>query len=341
MSHGQSDHEIIEKTHNTARFFTESRHIAWVLLIGTLVWGAYGYWNMPQRKDPDVAIRMALVLVPWPGVNAAKIEQLVTRRVEEKVAENAKVEKIESNTRTGVTAIYLTLLEGTREVGKEFDDIKLKLDAINDLPDGAGPINFVKDFGDTAALMFTVASPKVGATEIALRARSLQQAIERARADAGTASSTPRVAIAHGLPNSIHPNAARQAVDLFIQAATADGLVRDARVLDGSGFIGIDAETDRDDRELEQYVHRFVQERMQASEIHPDAWPAVVIRDPKNIAAKLTRVAGDKYSYRELDDFTDLIVRSSCCSTSSRRCTRTASRSSKRCSTPGSCRCGR
>ena len=181
MTHGQDDQHIIAHTHNTARFFTESRHIAWVLLIGTMVWGAYGYWSMPQRKDPDVAIRMALVLVPWPGVNAEKIEQLVTRRVEEKVAENAKVEKIESNTRTGVTAVYITLLEGTREVGKEFDDIKLKLDAIDDLPDGAGPINFVKDFGDTAALMFTVASPRVGPRESVSRPATTRTANPTAR----------------------------------------------------------------------------------------------------------------------------------------------------------------
>ena len=50
--------------------------------------------------------------------------------------------------------------------------VKLKLDAITDLPDGAGPINFVKDFGDTAALMLTVASPKVSDLEVELRAKA-------------------------------------------------------------------------------------------------------------------------------------------------------------------------
>ena len=103
---------MIARTHNTARFFTESRHISWVLLVGTLLWGVYGYWKMPQRKDPDIPIRQALVLVPWPGIAAEKIEQLVTRRVEEKIGENARVEKIESNTRTGQTAVYITLVDG-------------------------------------------------------------------------------------------------------------------------------------------------------------------------------------------------------------------------------------
>ena len=166
MSDHFNEEQRIERTHNTARFFTETRHVAWVLLIGTLVWGVYGYFKMPQRKDPDIPVRQALALCQWPGASAEKIEQLVTRRIEEKVAENVKVEKIESNTRTGITAVYITLVEGTRETGKEFDDIKLKLDAIRDLPDGAGPINFVKDFGDTAALMLTVASPKVADAEL-------------------------------------------------------------------------------------------------------------------------------------------------------------------------------
>ncbi len=56
-------------------------------------------------------------------------------------------------------------------------------------------------------------------------------------------------------------------------------------------------------------AERFVHERLRASEFHPDSWPAVVIRDPRETTAKIATIAGDKYSYRELDDYTDLIVR--------------------------------
>src|SRR4026209_785330 len=180
----RSEAERIAATHNPARFFTESRQVAWVLLIATMLWGIYGYVKMPQRKDPEIPIRQALAMCPWPGAGAEKIEQLVTRRMEEKIGENVKVDKIESNTRTGITAVYITLVEGTRETGKEFDDIKLKLDSITDLPDGAGPIDFVKDFGDTAALMLTVASPKVDDADVAVRAQALRTEIESVRAAA-------------------------------------------------------------------------------------------------------------------------------------------------------------
>jgi len=315
MSHGHSDQDIVARTHNTARFFTETRHIAWVLLIATMVWGVYGYLRMPQRKDPDIPIRQALALVPWPGASAERIEQLVTRKVEEKIGENSKVEKIESNTRTGLTAVFITLVEGTKEVGKEFDDIKLKLDGITNLPDGAGPIQFVKDFGDTAALMLTVASPKTSGLEVGLRAKALRKAIEETRNNPALKScargcqETSRVTIAHGLPASLSPQAARPALDRFIDSATEDGILRDTRVLEGPGFLGVDGATNADDGAVEKYTQRFLQERLHSAEIHPDAWTAVVIRDPAETEAKLATVAGDKYSYRELDDYTELIAR--------------------------------
>src|SRR5262245_9021857 len=232
-THHVTDQQIIERTHNTARFFTESRHISWVLLIATMIWGVWGYFSMPQRKDPDIQIRQALALVSWPGASAERIEQLVTRKVEEKIAENAKVEKVESNTRTGQTAVYITLVQGLKDVGKEFDDIKMKLDTVSgQLPEGAGPIVFVKDFGDTAALMLTVASPKTPAVEIGLRAESLRRTIAEVRA--GDASPS-RVTIAHGLPASIDAGAARPVLDLFIEAADEAGILTDARPIVGPG----------------------------------------------------------------------------------------------------------
>ncbi len=90
MAH-KSDAEFIEKTHNTARFFVEHRQIAWVLLIGTVLWGWYGYNSMPQRKDPDIPVRVAVAMTPWPGVQAQQVEQLVTRPIAEKIAENSYI----------------------------------------------------------------------------------------------------------------------------------------------------------------------------------------------------------------------------------------------------------
>lgn len=169
MFHGMSDDDIIRSTHNTARFFTVNRQIAWVLLVGTLLWGAYGYIQMPKRKDPLFPINYAAAVGVWPGASAERIEQLITRKIEERVAENPLVDRIESTSRSNVSIVVIRVNERTPDPSREWDDIALRLNSIRDLPPGAPPIEFIKDFGETAALMLTVASPKVDAVELSLR----------------------------------------------------------------------------------------------------------------------------------------------------------------------------
>src|SRR5262249_8409885 len=296
-------------THNTARYFTEQRHISWVLLLATMAWGVYGYFHMPQRKDPDIPVRQALVLCRWPGSATEKAERLVTRQVRQQVAENSKGDRIESISRVGISIVYLKLQDSVEETGKEFDDVKLKLDGIKDLPDGAGPIVFVKDFGDTAALMLTVASPKVDSLEIAIRARAVEAAIRQVRQQFRPSGNGKRISVIYCFPQTISPVAIRHTFDLLANGGMQTGVVRDIHPIEGTGFAGIDGVSDLDDAALTTVRNEFIRDRLHASEFHPDAWQPVVIREPEETQAKLASVAGEKYSYRQLDDFTDLIKR--------------------------------
>ena len=166
---------------NPARFFVENRQIAWVALVATLVWGVYGYMNMPKRKDPDIPVRIAVAICPWPGIGSDKVEQLVTRKIEQSMAGNSKIERVNSVTQDNVSVVYVKLNPKIVNTKQEFQDIGQRLNQITDLPDGAGPITWISDFGDTAALMLTVASPSVPALETELRARGVREAIDVAR----------------------------------------------------------------------------------------------------------------------------------------------------------------
>jgi len=303
MSHGKNENEIINNTHNTARYSVETRHVTWVLLIATCLWGIFGYVMMPQRKDPEFQVRIAVALIPWPGASAERVEQLVTRKVEETAAGNSKIKKIDSISRTGLSVVYFELVQEIKETGKEFDDIKLRLDNIRDLPDGAGPINFMKDFGDTAALMLTVASPQISQVALELRADSIQRQIEDIRAK----SSGPRFTIVAGFPENVNLDVVRPTAELLKLYLGEIGAARDLQVIEGRGFLGLDGTSDLDENTILTSVQQFIRERTQASDFHPDIWDAVVIRDPQETRSQLAKVAGHKYSYRELDDFTDRI----------------------------------
>src|SRR5215204_5115289 len=292
MSRGKTDQEKKKGKRNTARFFVKKRHVSWVLLIGTCLWGVYGYLRMPQRKDPEFQVRTAVSLVPWPGASAEKVEQLVTKKVEEQIAANAKVTKIESISRTGLAVIYLELDENLKETAKEFDDIKLKLDAITDLPNGAGPIHFIKDFRETPALMLTVASPKTDEEEIALRAKAIQSAIETERATTSSSNDPSRFTLVITITDAVDRGLLRAPTEVFLAFAKESGVAGDLHIINGDGFIAFDGVSNKTEPEILAYVEQFVSEQMQSSEFHPDAWPPFVVQNPQETLTKLNAVAG-------------------------------------------------
>ena len=137
---------------------------------------------MPQRKDPDIPVRQAMVIVPWQGISAGQVEQLATRKVEQALAQNQWVTQIKSASRTGSAMIQFELAEkGKYDRDKELDDIKIRLDSIHDLPQGAGPILYIKDFGDTSALMLTVASPPADPAQVAWMSKLVEAQIRQVR----------------------------------------------------------------------------------------------------------------------------------------------------------------
>src|SRR6266481_1391523 len=316
MAH-RSDQDRIEKTHNLPRFFVEHPQVSWVLLVGVLVWGWFGYHSMPQRKDPDIPVRVAVAFGPWPGATAQQVEQFVTRPIEDAVAENKTIHQgtasddgVRSVSLPGAGYVYVQLAENVSDVKRQFSDINLKLNALNiQLPQGAGPIAFQSDFGDTAALMLTIASPKADQTEINIRAQTIASAVEAVRVKKKSRGHGAPLAIVYSFPRSISPATMLDAVQLFEQQAEEEGLLRAAQVISGSGFIAVDGVSDKDDASIKRFVEAFIENQLQRSELPPDGWTPIIIRDPQDVRAKLTNVAGDRYSYADLDNFSDLIGR--------------------------------
>src|SRR5262249_28266743 len=302
---------VTETRQNTAKFFTETRQLSWVLLIVTLRWGAYAYYAMPKRKDPEVKVRKALAVCVWPGASAEEVEQQVTRKIEEKMAQNSRVETVDSISRSNVSVVYLALDEKVDDIGKELDDVRLKLDSIRDLPEGAGPIDFIKDFGDTAALMLTVASPKANDVAIQAHAQVVEQAIARARSQTATQtkSGRSRPTLIVGLPPALTKRQMERERDEMERQIKSDGLTATPTPLDGQDFIGLDLRGEIDDKTILASARKFIEDRLQSTGFQVDIRQPVVIRDTGQIASRLRAVAGDRYSYREMDDFTDLVMR--------------------------------
>ena len=288
-----------------------------MLLVGVLIWGWFGYKSMPQRKDPNIPVRVALASCSWPGATAQQVEQLITRPIEDTVAQNKWIHAgtaadfgVRSISLPGYSYVYIQLVDNVDDLKRQFSDINLKLNALNgQLPQGAGPISFQSDFGDTAALMLTVASPKADSVEINLRSQSIQAAIRSARAIKKTTPPAKAVTIIYPFPESVSPRAVAGGAALFERQATRAGVLSNTTQIQGTGFIGLDGTSSQDDASIQAFIDHFFANQVQRSELHPDAWSTIIVHDPAETLKKLSEVAGDKYSYAELDDFSDLIAR--------------------------------
>lgn len=313
----RSDEELIQHEHNIERFFVENRQISWILLIATVAWGIYGYSKMPKRKDPDIPVRVASVICPWPGAAAMQVEQLVTRPIENTLAQNQYIQPpkgadfgIKSLSMPGLSIVQVQLVDTLKNTKPEFSDMNLKIAALNNnLPQGAGPIQFNSDFGDTAALMLTVASPLEDPTAVAVRAQGIKQTIQKARKARTRYSKGSPLTIVYCFPQSVQASAVLRNFVSFIHYAQDRNALSSPEILEGPGFVAVDAFSAKTDADLFALGDRYIQTRLQEAEVHPDVWPPVIIRDPQRTEAVLQTKPGTKYSYRQLDEFTDLMAR--------------------------------
>lgn len=290
---------------NVARFFVEKRHISWVALVATLVWGFTAYQRMPQRKDPEVVIKTAVVTVQWPGAAAEDIENLITRPIELVAGQVPHVDKVTSTTRAGSTTVFVTLEDTAKrsELEPAWSDLRARLDLLKaTLPPGAGQPLLNTHFGDTATVTFSVASPPVSDIELDLRAAVIRAELERHRATLANVAE-PRGATIFVPAEGISRDTVARAAERYLARGRAMGALEDGAVVWGGSFVALDYLV-LDDVALEQLDPLFWREELGGELPHPDVWGPIRVRGLDEVRARLQEHAGDKYSYRELDDFT-------------------------------------
>ena len=199
--------------------------------------------------------------------------------------------------------------KGKYDRDKELDDLKIRLDSIHDLPQGAGPIMYIKDFGDTSALMLTVASPPADPGQVRWMSQLIETQIRQVRSHLTTETQSRRSVVVV-FPKSVDGSEVEHNLSWVVQNMAAQNLCLDARPFSGAGFTGIDLATKLDPLGLRSALKKFADQDLQTDEFHPDAWHPAIIGDPSGTNDALQAVAGDKYTYRDLDDFTDTIQRS-------------------------------
>jgi multidrug efflux pump subunit AcrB len=132
---------------NITKIAINSNRVTYVVLLLIIVMGIIGYKSLSRDSMPPYTIRTATVVTNFLGAGPDRIETLVSDKIEEVVQEIPEVDYVESESRTGISIVTVTLKENVLEAELQpiWDRLRRKVDLIRpDLPDGInGPT--VKD----------------------------------------------------------------------------------------------------------------------------------------------------------------------------------------------------
>lgn len=297
---------------NISQFFVDKRPIAWTAMIAVLAWGIYAYTAMPQRQDPIIPVVTGVIATPYPGAEAEKVEQEVTRKIERKVAENPAVEHVKSISRPGMSIVYVELFETERHAELVWQDIRGKLSEIKDLPQAAGrPTQSLlnKDFGDSVAVMLTISSPPVSDLEIQLRARSIREAIQSQRLQTNATAPSARWTGILVYPSTVARAYVLRTGRTLAQRLTESGVASQAALVEApsAGMLDVTLAPGKTEADLRAATAQWEHEAGGPVQYQPDIWRPFWIQDLSNLEHELRASAQDKYSYRELRSFADQI----------------------------------
>jgi|CEGE01.1.fsa_nt_gi multidrug efflux pump subunit AcrB len=142
--------KILEKKSLLITFFT-------ILVIG----GIGSFSSLSKLEDPEIPVKAAVVITPYPGASAEEVDMEVTKLMEEAIQKLENIDYIESRSLPGMSQITVTL-EGkvtTAELPQIWDHLRRKVnDASSGLPAGAGKPIVNDDFGDVYGIFMAVSS---------------------------------------------------------------------------------------------------------------------------------------------------------------------------------------
>ena len=121
-----------------------------------VVAGLAAFTLLPRREDPRITPRFGLVLTPYPGASAERVESLVTEKIEEELREIEEIAVVESDSRPGISAIRIELDDSVpeSETGEIWSRVRDQLDDVRpQLPAAALDPDFSDQETDAFALI--------------------------------------------------------------------------------------------------------------------------------------------------------------------------------------------
>ena len=142
---------------NIARGSIDRPLLTWLIMLGCLLGGIWGFNSLGRLEDPAFTIKVAVVVTQYPGASADQVAREVSEPLESAIQKMGEVDRITSVNRPGVSRIEVEIqptFDGT-ELPQIWTKLRARVaDAAGSLPDGVATPR-VND-----CLLYTSPSPR-------------------------------------------------------------------------------------------------------------------------------------------------------------------------------------
>ena len=138
-------------------FFMRRPTLFWSLMAGIIVAGIIAFIQMPKLEDPAVAVKQAMVVVPYPGASAHEVELDVALKMEDALRTLPDVKKIKTECHDGSAMLTVEFLLSVPldELEQRFDLLRRKVNDLRaTLPQGCYDPVVVDDMMDVYGIFY-------------------------------------------------------------------------------------------------------------------------------------------------------------------------------------------
>jgi len=129
------------------------RKSVFLIIAVLLINGLFAYFTLPAQEDPTITIREAIVSTSFPGMSPDRIEQLITKKLEEEIRKIPEVKEIKSSSATGVSIIHVKVYDRYFNLDDIWQNLRNKVaDAHNRMPSGTRSPVVNDEFGDVSVV---------------------------------------------------------------------------------------------------------------------------------------------------------------------------------------------
>lgn len=159
-------------------FFIRRPTLFWSLMVGILIAGVLSFLQMPKLEDPAIAVKQAMVVVPYPGASAHEVELKVAQVMEDELRALPNVKKIKTECQSG-SAMFTVEFQTTvlmKDLEQHFDLLRRKVsDARMKLPQDCYDPIVVDDMMDVYGIFYAFTSDGYSYPEMYKYAKMLRR----------------------------------------------------------------------------------------------------------------------------------------------------------------------